>query len=336
MRNLWNLPLQRLSIYCQPFERPGGYYKVSPQASCNGPDWIGLERHFAIIEETIPFRILKQKDVLSVLWHHVHGPTHAIDQDVCVLIDYLNVRTNYFHWFLDALPRIFAAEAYGRLSGRPFRILTPASLKPWQWDSLMFLGVKPEQLLDGGSCSVARSWSFERLITSFSHRHLRHSPTGHFDSFSPEAIQTLSSRLIAGSQAQQEKNEASRRLYISRGNVGLRRVNNEQTVMEFLAPYGFEMVTLDNLPLALQIQVFRQATHVISAHGGALTNLLYVSPGCQVLEIFQAGHGVRPDFFQLSALGGALYSFCSAESLNSKNDIDIPIAVLRTFLEASL
>ncbi|MEB3325644.1 MAG: glycosyltransferase family 61 protein [Cyanobacteriota bacterium] len=163
---------------------------------------------------------------------------------------------------------------------------------------------------------------------------MRHSDTGHFDAFSPPAIQALSHRLIEG--AHQRPGGSSKRLYVSRGNVSLRRVSNEEAVMSYLSTYGFECISLDHMPLQKQIQLFHQATHVISAHGGALTNLMYLSPGCQVLEIFQTGHGVRPDFFQLTALAGGIYSFSLADSINTKNDIELPIDVLRTFLEASL
>lgn len=336
MRNLWSLPLQRLEIYCQPFEQPGGYYKVSPQASCNGCDWIGLERYLSVIEETIPFRILKQNEYLSLVKMHLQGPTQAVDGNVCVLLDYLNSRPNYFHWFLDALPRIFAAEAFRQSTGRDIAIVVPAQLKPWQADSLNYLGVQPQQLIRIPSASMARSWNFERLISSFSHRHVRRSPTGHFDAFSPTAIQTLSDRLCQGIEQQGLSQPCCPRLYVSRGQAQLRRVRNEEEIMDFLSPYGFEKVCLDEMPLQKQIQLFRQASHVISAHGGAMTNLLYVSPGCQILEIFQSGHGVRPDFFQLAALRSALYSFYEAKSLNEQNDIEIPMHVLRSFLDASL
>jgi capsular polysaccharide biosynthesis protein len=95
-------------------------------------------------------------------------------------------------------------------------------------------------------------------------------------------------------------------------------------------------VCLENLRLSDQIHLFRGATHVIAPHGGALTNLIHLSQGCQVLEVFQSGHGPRPDFFQLAALKGATYSFYTATSLNSSHDIEIPAAVLSSFLEARL
>lgn len=336
MRNLWNLPLQRLEIYCAPFELPGGYLKVSNHASCHGPDWIGLEPYFSVIEETIPFRILKPREISSLILRQLHRRTHFLDENVCVLIDYLNTKPNYFHWFLDALPRILAAEAYSQYSGKPFSILTPQQLQPWQWDSLMLMGLPSEQLLGVPASMQAASWSFAELISSFSHRHIRHSDTGHFDAFSPPAIQALSRRLIEGATVQERPSGSSKRLYVSRGDVCLRRVSNEEAVMDYLSAYGFACISLDNMPLQRQIQLFHQATHIISAHGGALTNLMYLSPGCQVLEIFQTGHGVRPDFFQLTALAGGIYSFSLANSINTKNDIELPIDVLRTFLEASL
>ncbi len=326
----------RLEPYCLPFHRPGDHYKVSSQASCNGPDWIGLERYFAIIEETLPFRLLSRREHADLLWLHFRGPIVHIPHNACVLIDHLNRKANFFHWFLDALPRIFATEAYEELSGQPSFVVIPATLLPWQQDSLELLGMPYERLIQIPAGSAAQAFSFERLISTFSHRHIRHSPTGHFDAFSPTAIQTLCDRLARGAGSPGPGFWGSRRLYISRGSATQRRVCNEDAVMDVLSAYGFQRVCLEELPLRDQIHLFQRATHVIAPHGGALTNLLHIGAECQVLEVFQSGHGLRPDFFQLTALKGASYSFCTATSLNSSHDIEIPAAVLHTFLEASL
>ena len=337
IRNLWDFPLQRLDIYCKPFQLPGGYIKVSSQASCLGPDWIGLERYLSVIEETIPFRILKTKEKASLIWKYLKGPLGAVDESVVVLVDYLNTRPNYFHWFLDALPRILAAEAYGRIAGESFKIVVPNGLTLWQRDALAFLGIPCEQLIHlPPPAHEGAGWSFEKLFTSFSHRHIRYSRTGHFDALNPDAVSALSERLIKGAERGLRKEEFSKRIYVSRGGATLRQVYNEEAIMTYLSRYGFELLHLDKMNLQQQIQRFRVATHVISAHGGALTNLMYLAPGCQVLEIFQEGHGIRPDFFQLVALRDGLYSFALVPSINAKNDIEIPITILSRFLEASL
>lgn len=336
LRNLWDLPLERLAIYCQPFIIPGGYVKVSSQAYCLGHDWIGLERYLAVIEETIPFRTLKAKETASLIWRRMRGPIRDLDENVVVLLDYLNTRPNYFHWFLDALPRILAAEAYGKTTGQRFKVVVPQHLAPWQRDSLAYLHVADEQLIGMPPYQGNGGWSFERLITSFSHRHTRYSITGHFDAFSPDAISALSQRLISGAEEGLASSDDAERIYVSRGDAALRQVANEEAIIYYLSAHGFECLHLDKMPLKLQIQRFRRATHVISAHGAALTNLMYLSPGCQVLEIFQEGHGIRPDFFQLAALRNALYSFAVVPSINAKNDIEIPMTVLSRFLEASL
>jgi capsular polysaccharide biosynthesis protein len=336
LRNLWSLPLQRLSIYCQPFVLPAGYVKVSPQATCLGQDWIGLERYLTVIEETIPFRLLQPKETASLIWRQMKGPIRNLDENAVVLLDYLNTRPNYFHWFLDALPRILAAEAYGAITGERFKVVVPQHLTRWQRDSLAYLHLTEEQVLPLPQSHGNGGWSFERLITSFSHRHTRNSPTGHFDALSPDAISALSQRLITGAEDESAGRDGGGRIYVSRGGAALRQVRNEEAIIAYLSRHGFERLQLDQMPLKLQIQRFRQATHVISAHGAALTNLMYLSPGCQVLEVFQEGHGIRPDFFQLAALRHALYSFSVVPSINAKNDIEIPIAVLSSFLEASL
>ncbi|MFM7265345.1 MAG: glycosyltransferase family 61 protein, partial [Cyanobium sp.] len=208
----------------------------------------------------------------------------------------------------------------------------------WQRDSLLFIDCRPEEWIHVKTDASPQSWTFDGLISTFSHRHIRHSPTGHFDAVSPRALAQLSTRLIHGMDAlgMAPVDVGSPRLYVSRGEARQRAVLNEESVMAYLSAYGFQCVRPDSLTLAQQIELFRRATHIIAPHGGALTNLIYASPGCQVLEIFQSGHGLRPDFFQLAALRGAFYSFWQASSVNKNNDIEIPLDLLRMFLEASL
>lgn len=336
MRNLWSLPLGRLELYCQQFKRPPDYFRLSSYASCNGPDWIGLEANLKVIQETLPFRILSTKETSSLYWRHLLGRCTPLDIDAVVLIDYLNKSPNYFHWFLDALPKILTSEIYAEKEDRPCHIIIPISLQHWQLDSLRFMNINPQLLLKAPPLKRLEYWEFRRLITSFSHRHIRHSPTGHFDSLSADTIQSLADRLIKGARDFQPIQSTCRRLYISRGKTSFRQVRNEEEIMDMLSKHGFELLQLDKIPLHEQIQHFAHATHIISAHGGALTNLAYIPPGCQVLEIFQTGHGIRPDFFQLTAIRDGLYSFYEAKSLNTNNDIEIPIQVLNSFLEATL
>lgn len=105
--------------------------------------------------------------------------------------------------------------------------------------------------------------------------------------------------------------------------------------MGVLEPHGFVMIQCDSLSLSEQIALFRDATHIVSPHGASLTNLLHVQQA-SVLEIFQAGHGVRPDFFKLAMIKGLDYQHCVCATESTEFHCRVPPELLRHFLERTL
>jgi len=77
-----------------------------------------------------------------------------------------------------------------------------------------------------------------------------------------------------------------RRLFIKR--AGSRGIANAAALEALLAPRGFETVVLENVPAAVQIDLFASAEFVIATHGSALANLLFCQAGTRVLELSPA------------------------------------------------
>ncbi len=82
-------------------------------------------------------------------------------------------------------------------------------------------------------------------------------------------------------------------LYISRNESGMRRIINEEELLPGLRDIGFTIVTPSEITLRDQIEHFRAARVVLSAHGAGLTNILFCRPGATLIEIFPDGgvHG---------------------------------------------
>lgn len=75
------------------------------------------------------------------------------------------------------------------------------------------------------------------------------------------------------------------RLYISRQNSAARRIEQEHELAEALADEGFHVVCMETLSPEQQIQLVRSASLIIAPHGAALTNLLFASSRCRVVEL---------------------------------------------------
>lgn len=87
-----------------------------------------------------------------------------------------------------------------------------------------------------------------------------------------------------------------------RGATNLRSYNEEEIVLT-LKPYGFEEVNPECLTPAEQIAVFRNAKIIVSPEGAALSNLLFIRPGCKVIILY-CMPGITSEFGTLVLLNG--------------------------------
>ena len=76
-----------------------------------------------------------------------------------------------------------------------------------------------------------------------------------------------------------------RKIFISRDDAPARRLINADQV--FMALQGWETVTLTGMNIKQQIDLFSEASHVISTHGAGLANLIWCQPDTKVIEISQ-------------------------------------------------
>jgi capsular polysaccharide biosynthesis protein len=176
----------------------------------------------------------------------------------------------YFHWLFDVLPRLWLAEQAGHAAG-PFYV---ESVLPFQQQTLEILGVTADRRIDPGETGAISAFNLVVPCHAIV-------PGRVFPEWS---IRFLRDRLLPAAGEAQES--APRRLYISRGNAGHRRVLNEPDVDSFLAGYGFQSVRAEALGFREQAALFRDAEIVVAPHGGGLSNLVFCAPGTTVIELF--------------------------------------------------
>lgn len=103
-------------------------------------------------------------------------------------------------------------------------------------------------------------------------------------------------------------NNGGRRIYLSRQNVTTRQVLNEEDVRRVASSYELEIIEAHPKRVRDQIRLFSEASLIVAPHGSALTNLIWCSPGTQVIELLGS------DFLQhvysyMSLLLGLRYSY---------------------------
>jgi hypothetical protein len=233
--------------------------------------------------------------------------------------------TNYGHWLLEGLPRILAAAQHCDLSQCRVIVSRKSSgISRVYVDTLKAFGVRPEQIVTHKS----RPLHVDRLIYPLP------ISEGPFLK-SPMAIQILESlpnRLGVGA-------DAPKRIYVSRGDKGKRRLLNENAVLDVLQPLGFVAVQPGALDLQGQARMFSQAEVIIGNCGAGLTNAVFAPRGN---ILFALTSEFMPDdfFWDLADLKQSRFFSLHGRALDPKmggySDFEIDIEKFRAMLAECL
>lgn len=199
---------------------------------------------------------------------------------------------NYYHWLLEALPRLLAVREAGLLAAES-AIAIPRSRLPAIAESLEILGIDPTRCIPMGSLTQLAS---REVIAS--------TAIGHLLGPTPDLARSLRQAYLGAARP-----FASRRLLVLRR--GARRIGEETALVEALRPFGFEPVRLETLSFVEQIGAFAGAEAVVAPHGAGLSNLVWCGRETRVLEILPASY-LHPCFRVLAAAVGLRHDFLVA------------------------
>jgi hypothetical protein len=174
---------------------------------------------------------------------------------------------NYFHWLFDVLPRLYALSQSPDLPHTDRYLIDHRTA--FQKETLATLGIPREALHQPTGSTHYRC---EHMVVPSLMRGI-----------SIETCDFLRDRFL--SQADRAL-PSSKLIYVTRQACKRRRVLNEDELLAVLRPMGFEVVNPATMNFDEQVHLFAQARMVVGAHGGALSNLVFCSPGTAVLELF--------------------------------------------------
>ena len=123
----------------------------------------------------------------------------------------------------------------------------------------------------------------------------------------------------------------SRKVYISRRLAKARKMLNEVELEMQLMDRGFEIVFLEKLSIASQIQLFKNAKVIVSPHGAGLTNLVFCEKGTVVIEIFTSRH-LESSMYNNAAIKGLIYNYIVFDSVNKRGDYIVNVPEIIDFL----
>ncbi|WP_258103908.1 DUF563 domain-containing protein [Marinoscillum sp. MHG1-6] len=242
------------------------------------------------------------------------------------LVDSLSL--NYYHWVNDLLPMLEAYEVFERLTHERPKIIIDNDAPNYQYEFLEALGFGSEIF----TWTSNRSKVDSLLVTS--RRYLQ------VPSEDPKWAKThilskagfdwLRNRLPRSTKL-------NKRIYVSRSDAGGRKVVNEIELLRMLEEYRFDMVILSNMKVLDQIQLFQEASIVVTAHGAALTNTIF-SDSLDVVELFPERRYTESTstFYQIAHYYGHQYHVVACQQTENENiivDIHLVKEIVSKILE---
>lgn len=247
----------------------------------------------------------------------------------------------YFHWFFESMPRIWALQKH--LQGKEVTWFAGPLSQKFHRQSLELLDLNIDQFLRlEGSAAIKFesaynvSFRFEESIKTL--RPDFNSGLYHVG-WAEDYIFEMRDRGVAKTKDLAPA-ISGERLYISRPDATHRNIINEKEIVKFLTEHGFEVFVPGENTLYEQIAVFRKARIIIGPHGAGLANIMWSSPGAIILE-FMPEALLDVGYRFVSNLAGHNHNVLLCKELphplgNAYADMEVDLAALQMALREVL
>jgi hypothetical protein len=216
----------------------------------------------------------------------------------------------YYHWLFQLLPRFELIKRSGIGINSIDYFLVNSAKAPFQRESLEALGIDQRKIIESSKVPYLRA---STLVVP--------SVPLWGGCYAPWMREFLRNTFLPRSD--NEMGPATRRLYISRGSAGYRRVLNETDVVRLLDEFGFEEAKFESLSVRQQAATIASCEVIVAPHGGGLSNLIFCRPATKVIEIYSP-ELVAGYFWKISALLGLDYYYLLGKGSPSSSDADYP------------
>jgi len=228
---------------------------------------------------------------------------------------------NYYHWLNDVLPRI---KLYEAVLDEIDHFCISSDVTPKFLEVLSNFGIPANKIL---LIKQGEKLRFDHLYVSSLPGSEGRSPQW--------AIDYLRDKLIKSPGPA----KPAKKIYFKRGINSDRRILNEDSIINTLKNNGFEIIDPVKLTIHEQINLMQQAKIVVSAHGAALSNLLFSQNNLMVIELFSPDYFRTDCYYTLSSILKLNYWYIVGEKPAGANwgDIIVPEEMLiKTIQQANV
>ncbi len=202
-----------------------------------------------------------------------------------------------FHWMCDAMPRI---ESVKELAKKCVLLLPENFTYPYILETLKafeFKGIY--RFKDNVYLNCRHLYAPQQITTS--------------GQINPENILSLQKTLLAYFKPKFSGNINFPNIYISRNKAKYRKVINEAEILPLLNKYNFKVVFFEDYTVSEQIEMCYNAHNIVSIHGANLTNVIFMQPGKNVLELRKKDDLDNNYFYELTDSVNCNYYYLNCE-----------------------
>jgi len=216
---------------------------------------------------------------------------------------------NYYHWLNDVLPRI---KLYETVLDQIDHFCVASTVPAKFLEILKDFGIPADKIL----------LVEDKQKLHFDHLYVSSLPGS--EGRSPKwAVDFIRDKLVGTAKAIQ----LSRKLYFKRGENAERNIINENELIAVFESNGFEIADPGKLTIHEQIALVQQAGVIVSAHGAALSNLLFSKADTSVIEIFSRDYFRTDCYYTLSSVLGLNYWYIVGDKPSEAKWGDITVSI---------
>ncbi len=214
--------------------------------------------------------------------------------------------SNYFHWIVEVLPRLFVTETL--LADTTIPLLVTDGLHPNLYSLLDMIKNKQRSVVKlNGLCwyrvgALTYPSEISRILDTYEQppsRSTIHLPMGIL------AQLRLSLQTFIDSCAGPD----GRKLFVKRGG-NYRKLTNEDEIETRLREYGFEGISMGDLNIDQQVAAFSRASVIVGPSSASFANILWCAPQAKIL-VLHSDHPYKkyPYWDDLAAIAKANISY---------------------------
>lgn len=252
-----------------------------------------------IIEKSSIYEISKIKFILLIIKKILVLNFKIILRKTVWFTD--NWSNGYFHWMLDALPRLQEAS----IKNSKLKIVLPQQFNNQEYikQSLNALGFDNLQFMKSNYLYL-----FHKLLFQ-----THSAPTGNYHD---ATILGMRNTIIENCRT--DICFKGHRIYVSRSKASRRKVLNESELMPTMEKYGFSIVYFEDYSWHEQVSICANANVMMGLHGAGLTNMLFMPNQSKIIELRMKGDEHNNCYFSLASALNLNYYYITCEANKNK------------------